>query len=269
MSERRDHPFLDLVDGYVLGTLDPQDEARFLDHLSRDCPTCEEALRGIADAPALLAATAPPKALPRSLRDRVLRAVEERAGDSRRPVVRQRPAFFLPSWTPWALAAVLAVAVTSLAVLTSRMRAERDRSEALVARLQEAGGALADSLARSEELLDLLRDPGALCYAFQTTPDAPAGLLARAIYHAGSRRAFVALESEGLADDRDFELWAIRDAGPVSLGVIPKTRDGGAQAFVLDVGATEDLSALAVSIEPRGGSPGTAPTGPVVLVSAL
>jgi len=69
---------------------------------------------------------------------------------------------------------------------------------------------------------------------------------------------------------RSAELWAIAEGGaPVALGLL----DGGrptrlvvaqAQRVLLRAGTT-----LAVSIEPPGGSPGAAPTGPVVAAGAL
>lgn len=70
--------------------------------------------------------------------------------------------------------------------------------------------------------------------------------------------------------DRDYELWLIEgDIAPVSLGVVP----GGRSVLVpLAAGLREKLQAgnlLAVSLEPRGGSPTGAPTGPVVAAGKL
>jgi len=68
--------------------------------------------------------------------------------------------------------------------------------------------------------------------------------------------------------DRSFELWAIAPGAtqPRSLGVIPA--DGrlelGALPATIRSGGT-----LAISVEPKGGSPTGQPTGPVVFVGAL
>lgn len=69
---------------------------------------------------------------------------------------------------------------------------------------------------------------------------------------------------------RVFELWALPQAGaPKSLGVIP----GGALVRVpLAAPADESLTnipALAVSLEPPGGSPTGAPTGPVLYSGSI
>lgn len=70
--------------------------------------------------------------------------------------------------------------------------------------------------------------------------------------------------------ERDFELWAIAgDAAPVSLGVIPA---GDTQRIALDESTRTLLASgvvLAISLEPQGGSPTGAPTGPVVAAGDL
>ncbi len=65
-------------------------------------------------------------------------------------------------------------------------------------------------------------------------------------------------------EGRDFELWIIRgDAAPVSLGVMPAT---GMHLTVTDV---TPGTVLAVSLEPKGGSPTGQPTGPILALGPL
>ena len=64
--------------------------------------------------------------------------------------------------------------------------------------------------------------------------------------------------------DRTLQLWAITRAGkPRSLGILPGNRSTG---LALDARATgPDVALLAISLEPRGGSPDpNGPTGPVL-----
>ena len=72
------------------------------------------------------------------------------------------------------------------------------------------------------------------------------------------------------ADDRDFELWVIEDGQPpMSLGVIP-TGSSTHLAVSREVGARIASGAVfAISLEPKGGSPSGAPTGPVVAAGDL
>jgi anti-sigma-K factor RskA len=77
-----------------------------------------------------------------------------------------------------------------------------------------------------------------------------------------------AVASVAAPGDRSFELWAIGPGGgmPKALGVVP----AGGQ---LEIGplpdALRDGATLAISIEPRSGSPTGLPTGPVVFVGRL
>ncbi len=65
-------------------------------------------------------------------------------------------------------------------------------------------------------------------------------------------------------DDRALELWAIDTTGtPRSLGLLGRDPDQvPIQGAVLD--SLERAQVLAISLEPKGGSPGPAPTGPVL-----
>lgn len=68
----------------------------------------------------------------------------------------------------------------------------------------------------------------------------------------------------------DYELWLVEGSqAPVSLGVLP--RQGIAQIAVPPAlaGRFAEGAALAISLEPQGGSPTGAPTGPIVASGAL
>lgn len=80
-----------------------------------------------------------------------------------------------------------------------------------------------------------------------------------------------AIAPEGHSPREDFELWALPAKGgsPVSLGLMPAQ---GVVSRRLNAGQREALrpaAKIAVSLEPSGGSPAGAPTGPVVHVADL
>lgn len=63
-----------------------------------------------------------------------------------------------------------------------------------------------------------------------------------------------------------FELWAVpKDGAPRSLGLV----SGSQGATVLRTGLLSGTAAFAVSLEPAGGSPTGAPTGPIVSLGKL
>ena len=73
-----------------------------------------------------------------------------------------------------------------------------------------------------------------------------------------------------VSSSEDLELWVLPQSGsPVSIGLLPRA---GTQNYELDVSTVtrlEGATGLAVSIEPRGGSPTGLPTGPVVYQGQL
>lgn len=74
------------------------------------------------------------------------------------------------------------------------------------------------------------------------------------------------LTKEPIAADRDFELWALPDGGaPKSLGVVAST---GITRLKLPSGGVA-APAMAISLEPKGGSPTGGPTGPVLYSGAV
>lgn len=75
------------------------------------------------------------------------------------------------------------------------------------------------------------------------------------------------LSQEPLAADRDYELWALPEGGaPRSLGVVASN---GVTRLKLPAGGLQAVPAMAVSLEPKGGSTTGAPTGPVLWQGAV
>ncbi|CAI8725580.1 Anti-sigma factor [Pseudomonas sp. IT-P253] len=69
---------------------------------------------------------------------------------------------------------------------------------------------------------------------------------------------------------RSLELWAIpADGKPISLGVIPAGGSGKVELSAAQKALIGKPIALAVSLEPKGGSPTGQPTGPVLYQGAL
>lgn len=77
----------------------------------------------------------------------------------------------------------------------------------------------------------------------------------------------------GLAQDaaHAYELWALptRGGAPVSLGLMPQTGRGALQLNDAQRSALAAAQQVAISLEPVGGSPTGAPTGPVLFIAAI
>jgi anti-sigma-K factor RskA len=124
----------------------------------------------------------------------------------------------------------------------------------------------------------LLANPGAVpppvvvvLSAAAPAPGSPAGAVVPASFVAsisGDGRAVVTrpLTNVALQPDRVLELWAAAGTGaPRSLGLISANGATVVKKTVLPTGTDH----LAVSLEPPGGSPTGAPTGPVLYVGKL
>lgn len=75
--------------------------------------------------------------------------------------------------------------------------------------------------------------------------------------------------ADTLDADKDYELWLLTENGPQSLGLLPQS---GNARLEISAGMRRQLQrggSVAVSIEPAGGSPQPAPTGPVIAVAPL
>jgi anti-sigma-K factor RskA len=79
-----------------------------------------------------------------------------------------------------------------------------------------------------------------------------------------------ALALAAVDQGRSLELWAIpADGKPISLGVIPAGGSGKVELSETQKALIGKPIALAVSLEPKGGSPTGQPTGPVLYQGAL
>jgi anti-sigma-K factor RskA len=109
------------------------------------------------------------------------------------------------------------------------------------------------------------REPAAVIDHVATLSDAQAqaALLLTADTRRGTMEVRV-VNNVPVADDRTLQLWAITKAGkPRSLGILADNRSA---RLVLDARAIgSDVALLAISLEPKGGSPDpNGPTGPVL-----
>jgi anti-sigma-K factor RskA len=82
----------------------------------------------------------------------------------------------------------------------------------------------------------------------------------------GSTLVLKPVQVGAIGSARSFELWAVPASGaPRSLGLV----SASSGATVRRAGLLRDTNALAVSLEPQGGSPTGAPTGPIVALGKV
>ncbi|MEM8813575.1 MAG: anti-sigma factor [Pseudomonadota bacterium] len=91
-----------------------------------------------------------------------------------------------------------------------------------------------------------------------------------ALYEPETATLRVTLLSGDGPTDRDYELWLLAgDTPPVSLGLVGGSGDAAPSVPADFAPAFEAGAALAISVEPVGGSPGPAPTGPIIALGDI
>jgi anti-sigma-K factor RskA len=91
------------------------------------------------------------------------------------------------------------------------------------------------------------------------------------VYKRSARLVMHSMNAPARPSNHDFELWALpkNGAAPVSLGLMPSSGEASETLTPEQAAALAESSQVAISLEPVGGSPTHAPTGPVVFVAPL
>ena len=211
---------------YVLGTMPARARARFA-RLARSDRVLADAIRAWEDRLSPLAQSVPPIEPP----GRVWTAILARIDRGRVASAAERRTVWasISLWRGLALAGFATAIALALVLLSPPPEAPEARLVVVLAG-QDAKPALIASAGRSGRMLTIKA----------VTPLSPGA-------------------------DRSLQLWALPATGnPRSLGLVPAS---GIARIALPVtlgSALENIPALAVSLEPRGGSPTGLPTGPVL-----
>jgi len=247
--------FLDQVDAYALGALEP-DEARALAAHLRDegpHPECDAALARAQGVVTTLVSDLTPIEPP----PRVWKAIERTIAPRASPRVS--------AWG-WGLAAAAALLLVVGGVAVRDVQRNAEQARFLAAQCaRELADARVDLL-RKEDALKLLVEPGTQLVSLRPSPGAQGSGVV--LYHPRGRALFL---SQRLPAEptRDYELWLIRDGRPVAAGLLPQPPEGQVLVDVRpEVLAGGRPSAFAVSLERKGGEQ-TAPRGAIVLQGAL
>jgi anti-sigma-K factor RskA len=262
--------FREIAALYALGALDPEQAAAAEAHLAEPRhEACFETLRAASAITETLARSLPG----RRPSARVWSRIEARIAAAAAPAASARG-----RWRESAgwLAAAAAVVLLGTA-LASRQGLLRQNTM-LSAASADANGQkqqcleeLASSRAETDRLramAQLLQSPTSRVVAFAPQPGQPS-FGARAVVDLAQRKAMVLSASLHPQAGKDFQLWVLRGSTPEPAGLLRADASGTVLAAVDPSLLTAPFDALAVSLEPAGGSPTGKPTGPVVLVGPL
>jgi anti-sigma-K factor RskA len=239
MTDQRDMPDdeRDLAAEYALGVLSGEELREARQRAASDAEFAQAVARWrgrLAPLGAEVEAAAPP----RSVWTKIEQAIPKAAGGASNVIALRRR---VSLWRG-ATAAMTALAATLAGVLVFQPRAEPPVVQ------RPAGAPMVAMLSDEQKQMKVM-----------------------ASWNPGSRQLVLAVASDMPADPRHaHELWVIPAGGkPRSLGTMGSAKQmhmrlADAIATLMESGAT-----VAISVEPPGGSPTGAPTGPVIAAGAL
>ena len=228
-----DHPHSDLIEKYLSGTASEEQVAR-LEMLMREDPAFRELFEAaearLSEEFEALEPVEPPAELLDDLMDQIDPSREENVTEFT-PKVRSEP------WRTISIISSLAAAV------------------AIGFHLLPA--------APSEDLTPQVRAVALL------DSDTDGSMIA--FYDASTGQIIARVSNLGLGEGQVGELWLVQDGAevPISLGLIQSASPEGRLSFNVNNDIQLGRDALAISIEPLGGSKENGPTGPVILAGVV
>ena len=229
-----DHQWLELAASYALGALTADERAGFETHLA-ECATCRAEVQAYGEVTGLLVHAAPASAPPPELRERILREARRL-----RPLGRRR----VPV-VPWLAAAACFILALGLGYGYLRERAAGDQASRALATAR-------DTLAAQDSLVATLLAPDVGSAALAGAGRPPS---ARLFWSPSRHRIVIAVyDLPPAAAGRTYQLWAIAQGKPVSLGIFNTAPDGRLTAAMV-VPPDLKFEVTAVTEEPAGGSP--------------
>lgn len=271
---------LELAAGYALGSLDEADRARVEALLaSGKHPELKQAVAEFREASALIATGAQAAMPSPALKGRVMAAIaaeparasvpaaaparssRDAVSDSDRGrIMEMKPRSALWVHLGWATA-VAACLMAALVSWNDSVRLERE--------LMNQRGQISElesKLAEERRWSEVMTAPGTREAALEMTTSGEAAMRGRALYNPRTRSAVIAFENVQVPSGQELELWALREGGVLSLGLLKPGADGRATMRLNDVGDPSALVGFAVTLEKPGGSGNpNAPGGPIVM----
>lgn len=239
----------ELLELYLLGTLDEAERRDVEEHLATGCERCARDLKAAADLNASVLASVPLVDAPGRLRERILAMVTPPTK------VRPRPQ---PHYLPWLAAAAMLV----LAVWLGNEARDKNDELAAVTRDKET---LEQQKKQLDAALTFLRDPETRPVNAKEDLSKPRGTY---FVNAQGGLLLIASNLPQLPAGKAYQMWLIPKGGaPRPAGLFKPDPRGGAvhvQPGAVDVA---NAAAVAITVEPEAGS--TAPTTTPFLVTAV
>ncbi len=247
---------------YILGSLEPGKMAELSKHLD-GCPECRQNLAELEETLHSLPLVLEPQAPPPELKDRILREIQERPGvvPFSKPAEKTgAPSPSLGLWRAWAIAASLAAAI-GLAVSFQLYQSGQEKDSSLASMRSELEQLRRSNLGLQLKVRDLVGPD--VRYLNLAGLKGFEGVSGSAFVRPDTSAAAVFFHSlPALQANQAYQLWVIEPGNPPHPSSVFQSAGEITEVDIQLPIAGDSIAALAITIEPSGGSP--QPTGSMV-----
>ncbi|MEK6569764.1 MAG: anti-sigma factor [Bacteroidota bacterium] len=259
--------YIEEIPAYVLGALSAKERNKLEEHLKTGCAQCANEITEMLTVASLLSISLETRHPSPKVRDRILSALAQEKTYT--PVQKISKPGFLDRLTDvfrhrgYGLAYGVTVAILVMVIgfsfyVMSLLRTIDEQKSQIIA--------LKDDVARKEELLAVLQARRVDMVIMNGLEISPEGY-GKIIWDPDRKVAILQISNlPAVPNDKDYQLWVIRDKKPVSAGVfaIAKEKEGFFRIAPLVETDLNRINAFAVTLEPKGGVP--QPTGKMYLL---
>ena len=269
----------ELAAAYSLGMLEDDEREVFENLIKSGDPDAIAQLKAMQEVVTVLPMAAEPVAPPAFLKSKIMAEIEAEAipeiaetpatsyrEDSRFETIvveqlREMAAFWRR--LTWGVAIASLVIIVGVGIYSIKLKQDVQYLEKQV----EIGGSLINNLEtelkRKNEFLTIVQDASVKVFALNGLEAAPKAS-ATVFLSADEKKAVFSAQNLGdLATGKDYQLWMLKGNQPVDAGLLTAENGHFVATFAVDF-SLDELSAFAVTVEPKGGVP--QPTGTMVLL---
>lgn len=269
----------DSISAYCLGALDETEQSSVEEHLKQGCSECEALLREMHEVVNGLAFAAPAQKPSALVKEQILAAIEPQQAPAASPLTqlkekvedstvellqRGRERWMRVSW---GLSLAIAVIVVLVGLYSQYVKTEITFLEKRLEVSDQVVSQLRTELSKQERILKVIQSPEVRIVDLQgqkASPDA----IGRVLWDPSQKLAVIsALNLPPTPSDKDYQLWMLRGTQPVDAGIFSLDEEGKAIFTIETIADSINLTAFAVTLEPKGGVP--QPTGDFYLVGAV
>ncbi len=268
----------DAISAYCLGALDEAETTIVEEHLKTGCSECDALFGEMQGVVGELAFAAPAQKPSPLVKEKILAAIEpetqarpsiaevkEKVEDSAVELMKRARQRWMR--ISWGLAFATAAILFALGLYSQHLENKIANLEKRLEVSDRVVSQLRTELTEQERILKVVQSPEVRIVDLQGQEFSP-NAIGRVLWDPGSKQAVIAaLNLPSAPSDKDYQLWMLRGTQAVDAGIFSLDAEGNTIFTIDTISDSINLTAFAVTLEPKGGVP--QPTGDMYLVGAV